>query len=76
MFGKILAAFGLGQSDLTHVFEETLSRLSKLDIVTDDMRKGQRQAVQAMIDVLRDEDVMSSETKKELEKKLEQAFHV
>jgi len=70
MFKNLLANIGLGQSDLVHVFEETLSRLDKMEITTPDLRKGRVDAVLAMMNVLRDEDVMSNDTYKTLTQKL------
>jgi hypothetical protein len=70
MFKNLLANIGLGQSDLVHVFEETLSRLDKMEITTPDMKKGRVDAVLAMMNVLRDEDVMSNDTYKTLTQKL------
>lgn len=71
MLGSILSAFGLGQKDLRHVFEETLKRLDRLDLQTAELRRGQAQAVETMMQVLRDEDVMSSETMVTLRGRLE-----
>lgn len=70
MIGKILTSLGLGQDDLDNVFTKTLDRLENLEIVTADSRKGHGQAILTMLDVLRDEDVMTSDTKKKLEGKL------
>jgi hypothetical protein len=70
MIGKILTSLGLGQDDLDNVFTKTLERLADMEIATADTRKGQGQAVLIMLDVLRDEDVMNSDTKKKLEAKL------
>jgi hypothetical protein len=66
MFKNLLANLGLGQSDLVHVFEETLIRLDKQEITTPELKKGRVQAVLEMMNVLRDEDVMSNETYKAL----------
>lgn len=71
---RILTSLGLGQGDLENVFGQTIERLRKIDITTGDMRKGQRQAIQTMMDVLRDEDVMTPDTKKRLETALDQAY--
>lgn len=70
MLGKLLASLGLGQDDLENVFTQTLDRLTSLEVVTAESRKGQSQAILFMLDVLRDEDVMTSDTKKKLENKL------
>lgn len=70
MFKNILANLGLGQSDLVHVFEETLKRIDLRDISNAELRKGQAQAITEMLNVLRDEDVMANETYKILMKKL------
>lgn len=74
LLGNLLTTLGLGQSDLENVFMQTIERLSKFDLSTQDMRKGQRQAIQTMLDVLRDEDVMTADTKKKLEAALEKAY--
>lgn len=70
MFKNILANLGLGQSDLVHVFEATLERLDKRDLSNPEMRKGQAIAALEMMNVLRDEDVMSNATYQELTKRL------
>lgn len=69
--GGLLSMFGLGQEDLKHVFEETLKRLGKMDIQTAELRRGQGQAVGTMMQVLRDEDVMNSDTLQTLRTRLE-----
>lgn len=74
MLGKLLTTLGLGQSELLDVFTQAVDRLGKLDLATIDMRKGQRQALQTMLDVLRDEDVLTSDSKRELEKKMEKSY--
>jgi len=66
MFKNLLSNLGLGQGDLVHVFEETLVRLDKQDITTPELKKGRVQAVLEMMNVLRDEDVMSNQTYKNL----------
>jgi hypothetical protein len=70
MFKNLLANLGLGQSDLIHVFEETLKRVNGRDISTPEMRRGEAIAMLEMMNVLRDEDVMSNETYKSLTQKL------
>jgi hypothetical protein len=70
MFKNLLANMGLGQSDLVHVFEETLVRLDREDITTPELRRGRAQAVLAMMNILRDEDVMANVTYQGLTKKL------
>lgn len=71
MLGKLLTSLGLGQDDLKNVFTQTIDRLKKMDFVTPDMRKGHAQAIQVMLDTLRDEDVMNADVKRDLEMKLE-----
>lgn len=70
MFKNLLANMGLGQADLTTVFEETLERLNKEEITTPELKKGRVQAVLAMMNVLRDGDVMSNDTYRTLTQKL------
>lgn len=70
MFKNLLANLGLGQSDLIHVFEETLKRVTQRDLSTPEIRKGEAIAMLEMMNVLRDEDVMSNETYKALTQKL------
>lgn len=70
MFKNLLANMGLGQSDLAHVFEETLARLAKKDITTPELKRGRVEAILEMMNVLRDEDVMSNETYRTLTQKL------
>lgn len=72
MFKNLLANLGLGQSDLINVFEQTIERLDKREISTPDRRIGQAQAIDEMLGVLRDEDVMSSETMRHLKEKLDE----
>lgn len=70
MFKNLLANLGLGQADLVHVFEETLKRVTQRDLSTPEIRKGEAIAMLEMMNVLRDEDVMSNETYKNLTQKL------
>jgi hypothetical protein len=70
MFKNLLSNLGLGQSDLIHVFEETLKRIDQRDLSTPDLRKGQSIAIIEMMNVLRDEDVMANATYQLLQKKL------
>jgi hypothetical protein len=74
MLGKLLSSLGLGQSDLINVTTMSIERLGRIDLTTAEMRKGQRQALQTMLDVLRDEDVLTIETKRTLEEKIEKAY--
>jgi hypothetical protein len=62
MLKSLLASIGFGQSDLISAFKQTLERLDRREVVTHDRRVGQAQAVDEMLGVLRDEDVMSSDT--------------
>jgi cell division FtsZ-interacting protein ZapD len=66
MLKNLLAAAGLGQSDLVNVFEQTLQRLDKSELQTPERRVGQAQAIEAMVSVLRDEDVMNGGTMKQI----------
>lgn len=70
MFKNLLANLGLGQADLVHVFEETLKRVTQRDLSTPEIRKGEAIAMLEMMNVLRDEDVMSNETYRALTQKL------
>lgn len=70
MFKNLLANLGLGQADLVHVFEETLKRITQRDLSTPEIRKGEAIAMLEMMNVLRDEDVMSNETYRALTQKL------
>lgn len=71
MLKGLFSSLGFGQSDLVNVFEQTLERLDKRELSTADRRVGQAQAVEVMIEVLRDEDVMSSDTLKALREHLD-----
>lgn len=71
MLKNLLSSLGLGQSDLINVFEQTLDRLDRREVITHDRRVGQAQAVDTMLDVLRDEDVMSSDTLRQLKESLD-----
>jgi hypothetical protein len=71
MLKGLLSMFGLGQSDLVNVFMQTLERLDKSELTSRDQRIGQAQAISAMMDVLRDEDVMASDTLKMLREELD-----
>lgn len=71
MLKGLLSSFGLGQSDLVNVFTQTLQRLDRLELTNEDRRIGQAQAIEAMMEVLRDEDVMSSNTLKSLREELD-----
>ncbi len=70
MFKNLLSNLGLGQSDLIHVFEETIKRIDGRDLSTPEMRKGEAIAMLEMMNVLRDEDVMANATYQMLTKKL------
>ena len=70
MFKNLLSNLGLGQSDLIHVFEETIRRIDQRDISTPELRNGESIGMLEMMNVLRDEDVMSNATYQELTKKL------
>ena len=72
MFKNLLASLGLGQSDLINVFEQTLDRLGRRELQTPERRVGQAQAIDTMIDVLRDEDVMNGDTMRHLKEKLDE----
>lgn len=63
----LLSTIGLGQSDLTHVFKETLKRVNDRDLLTADQRGGASIGILEMLNVLRDEEVMSTDTFKELQ---------
>jgi hypothetical protein len=71
MFKNLLANLGLGQSDLINVFSQTLDRLDEREIITHDRRVGQAQAIETMLGVLRDEDVMNGETQRTLKDQLD-----
>lgn len=66
MLKSLLSSVGLGQSDLENVFNQTIERLDRRELTNPDRRIGQAQAIETMIDVLRDEDVMASDTMKKL----------
>lgn len=66
-----LSSFGLGQKDIENVTNQTLERLTKRDMTTTDQRKGMAIALSEMLNVLRAEDVITSETHKKLFKKVE-----
>jgi len=71
MLKNLLASIGFGQSDLLYAFEEALKRLDRRELVTPERRVGQAQAIDAMIEVLRDEDVMSSDTMRSIRESLD-----
>lgn len=70
MFKNLLSNLGLGQSDLIHVFEETIKRIDARDLSTPELRKGEAIGMLEMMNVLRDEDVMANATYQMLTKKL------
>ena len=70
MLKNLLSNLGLGQSDLVHVFTETIARIDKRDISTPEIRKGEAIGMLEMMNVLRDEDVMSNATYQLLTKQL------
>jgi hypothetical protein len=71
MLKNLLSSLGLGQSDLVNVFTQTLERLDQRELTTPERRIGQAQAVETMIEVLRDEDVMASDTMRQLKEDLD-----
>lgn len=71
MLKGLLSTFGLGQSDLLNVFGQTLERLDKRELTNEDRRIGQAQAIETMVEVLRDEDVMNAETMRALKETLD-----
>lgn len=70
MLKNLLSNLGLGQSDLIHVFEETIKRIDARDLSTPELRKGEAIGMLEMMNVLRDEDVMANATYQMLTKKL------
>jgi hypothetical protein len=71
MFKNLLANLGLGQADLINVFEQTIQRLDEREVITPERQVGQAQAIDTMLHVLRDEDVLSGETMRILKEQLD-----
>jgi hypothetical protein len=69
----LLSLFGLGQSDLENVFNQTIDAAKAIDTrLTQAHRDGFALAVSAMLDVLKKEDVLNDSTHKKLMETLKQ----
>lgn len=67
LVGKALTSFGLGQSDLIEVTNGVLSRINRYKKTsTEAERDAMAFALDAMIDELRDRDVATAETAKQM----------